>query len=98
MFAHGLMQYHPRLEYLPPRTSLIASSADHPKKNESQVTVHVSRKESTVSNHTGIVSKLVTSKNENPEAYSDVLMVLYAFLSPNDIQVNPSATPKQNPC
>ena len=33
-----------RLDYLPPRASLITSSADHPKKTKSKISVHVSRK------------------------------------------------------
>ena len=46
MFALGLIQPCTRLDHLPPRASLITSSADHPKKTKSQVSVHVSRKES----------------------------------------------------
>ena len=49
MLAHGLIQPHTRLDYLPPRASLITSSADHPKKVKFQVNIHVSRKESEVS-------------------------------------------------
>ena len=48
MHALGLIQPHTRLDYLPPRASLITSSAE-PKKTNSQVYVHVSEKESTVS-------------------------------------------------
>ena len=33
--AHGLIQPHSRLDYLPPRASLITSRADHPKKTKS---------------------------------------------------------------
>ena len=33
-----------RLDYLPPRASLITSSSDHPKKTKSRVSVHSSRK------------------------------------------------------
>ena len=40
----GLIQPHTRLDYLPPRASLITSSADHPKKTKSQISVHVSKK------------------------------------------------------
>ena len=47
--ALGLIQPHTRLGYLPPRASLITSSADH-SKTKSQVNIHVSKKESTVSN------------------------------------------------
>ena len=35
--ALGLIQPHTRLDYLPPRASLITSSTDHPKKTKSQV-------------------------------------------------------------
>ena len=65
--ALGLIQPHTRLDYLPPRASLITISADHPKKNKSQVNMHVSRKESelsTVSNHIGMVPKLITGKDQ----------------------------------
>ena len=48
--ALGLIQPHTRLDYYPPRGSLITSSADHPMKTMSHVNVHVSKKESTVSN------------------------------------------------
>ena len=43
--APGLIQPCTRLDYLPPRSSLITSSADHPKKTKSQISVHVSEKE-----------------------------------------------------
>ena len=78
--ALGLIQSHTRLNCLPPRTSLTTSSADHPKKTEFQITFHVSKKESAVSNCKGMVSKLITSKEQILANYSDVLMVLDAFL------------------
>ena len=49
MLALGLIQPHTRLEYLPPRVSLITSGADYQKKTKSHVNVHVSKKESVVS-------------------------------------------------
>ena len=61
----GFIQAHTRLDYLPPRGSLIASSADHLKKTKSQISVHISRKESkvsTMSNCKGMVPKIITSK------------------------------------
>ena len=60
--ALDLIQPRSRLDYLPPRASLITSSADHPKKTKSQINVHVSKQESEVSNCKGMVSKLITSK------------------------------------
>ena len=97
--ALGLIQPHTRLDNLPPKTSLITSSADHPKKIKSKVSVHVSRKESTVSNFKGIVPKLVASKNEILEAYSDVSDRIGWFPGPPyNIQVNPIVTSKLTPC
>ena len=49
MIALGLIQPHTRLDYLPRGASLITSSADHPKKIKSQVNLHASKQESTVS-------------------------------------------------
>ena len=89
MLDFGLILSHTRLDYLPPRASLITSSVDHPKKTKSRVNVHVSRKESevsTVSNHKGMEPKLITSKDHILAAYSDVfLMALDAFLVPHAI-------------
>ena len=80
--ALGLIWPHTILDYLPPRTNLIISSADQPKKTKSQVSVHVFRQESTVSNCKGIVPKLVTSKNEILDANSDVFDGIACFLGP----------------
>ena len=63
--ALSLIQIHTRLDYLPPRASLITSSAGHLKMTKSPVSVHVPRKESevsTVSNCKSMVPKLITSK------------------------------------
>ena len=49
MHALGFIQPHTRFDYLPPRASLMTSSAHHPKKTQPQVNVQVSKKESTVS-------------------------------------------------
>ena len=64
VLALHLIQHHTILDYLPPGASLITSSTDHPKKTKSHISIHVSKKESTVSNCKGIVPKLVTNKNE----------------------------------
>ena len=73
MLALGLIQPCTRLDYLPPRASLITSSADHPKKTKFHVGAHVSRKESkvtTVSNQQGTVYKLITSKDQILQCYT----------------------------
>ena len=97
--ALGLIQPHTRLDYLPQSASLITSSADHPKKTKSKISLHASIKESTVSNCKYILSKLVTTKNEIPDAYSDILDGIGCFCSPPcHMQVNASVTPKQTLC
>ena len=73
--ALGVIKPHTRLDYLPPRASLITSSADHLKRTKSQVNVLVSKKESTVCNQEDIVPKLITNKEQDLHAYPDVLMV-----------------------
>ena len=81
----GLIQSQNRLEYLPPRASLITGSADHPKKTKSKISVHVSKKESEVSKCKGMVSKLITSKEQFLPIILMILMVLVAFLVPHTI-------------
>ena len=97
--ALGLIQPRNRLDYLPPRTSLITSSADHPTKTKFQINVHVSKKESEVSNHKGMVSKLITSKEQILVTYVDVVDGIGCFPSPLfHIQVGLGVTPKQTTC
>ena len=69
--ALGLIQSSITLDYLPPRASLSTSSADHPKKTKSKISVHVSKKESEVCNCKGMVSKLITSKEQILANYSE---------------------------
>ena len=96
--ALGLIQLRSRLDYLPPRASLITSSADHPK-TKSQINVHVSKKESEVSNSKGMVSKPITSKEQILVTYADVFDGIGHFCGPPyHIQVGPSVSPKQTPC
>ena len=97
--ALGLIQPHTRLDYVPPRSSLSTSSADHPKKTKSKISVHVSKKEPEVSNCKGMVSQLITSKEKILANYSDVFDGTGCFHGPPyPIQVNSSVTLKQNPC
>ena len=98
MLALGLIQPHIRLDYLPPTANLITSSDDHPMKIKSQVNVYVSKKESTMSNQQGLVYKLITSKDQFLQAYSDVFDGIGHFPGPpHHIQVDPSITPNQTP-
>ena len=99
MLALGLIQPHTRLDYLPPKASLITSSADHPKKTKHQVNAQVSKQETTMSNQKGIIPKLITSKDHILQAYPDVFDGRRCFPGPPyHIKVDPSVTPKQTPC
>ena len=103
----GLMQPRTRLDYLPPRASLITSSADHPKKTKG--TLHVQKQEvsaqrtiQTVANQMSKprseAPKLITSKDQILHEYPDVSGI-GRFPGPfYHIQINPSVTPKQTPC
>ena len=97
--ALGLIQPCSRLDYLPPRASLITISADHSEKTRSKINVHVSRQESivsTMSNQKGKIPKLVTGKDDTLVAYSDILDVIGCFSGPlYHIHVDPSVTPRQ---
>ena len=104
----GLIQPRTRLDYLPPRASLITSSADHPKKTKSTLCVQkqeVSAQRSMhevaaqMPKHKYAVSKLVTSKEqilcENPDVFEGI----GSFPGPPyHIQIDPSVAPKKTPC
>ena len=64
----GLIHPRPRLDYLPPRASLIMSSADHPRKTKAQlqiqkheITEQTTNQQQHVLSTTTTESKLVTS-------------------------------------
>ena len=97
--ALGLIQPGNRLDYLPPRSSLITSSGDHPKKTKSIISVQISKKESEVSNCKGMVFKLITSKGQILANYSGVCDGIWCFSGPpHHIHMDPSDTSKQTPC
>ena len=58
----GLIQPTTRLDYLPPRASLITSSVDHPKKTRCQVAVHSSTTDNIVPLQKNVVPKLEVPK------------------------------------
>ena len=62
--ALGLIQPHTRLDHFSPGASLITSSADQPKKNESQLNIHFMYRKCEVSNQKGIRPKLKSSKGQ----------------------------------
>ena len=84
----GLIQPRTKLDSLPPRTSLITSSVDHPKKKRSYVAVYSSTTDSAVPPWKNVVPKqevpkLVTSKEQILSYYPDVFERIGKFLGPH---------------
>ena len=99
MLALGLIQPCTRLDCLPPRATLITSSADHQKKTKYQPAIHVYRSESTVCSGPSPVPKHITSKEQILQVYPEVFDGIGHIPGPlYHIQVHPSITPKQTPC
>ena len=102
----GLIQSRPRLDYLPPRVSLITSNVDHPRKTKAQVQVqkHEVITKTTDQHHdsqgtTSTMPKLVTTQDQILQEYPDVFNGTWKFPGPPyHIHVNPGVTPKQTPC
>ena len=104
----GLIQPRSRLDYLPPRASLITSSADHPKKTKE--VLHIQKKQVATQRNKQEKStqaptvkekgpKLITSKEMIVQEYPDVFQGIGKFLGPDyHIQLDPSIPPKQTPC
>ena len=104
----GLIQPRSRLDYLPPRASLITSSADHPKKMKAVLhaqkqEVSAQRNEQEVAPQTTAAKiqgpKLITSKDMIPQEYPDVFQGIGKFPGADYyIQIDSSIPPKQTPC
>ena len=104
----GYIQPRTRLDYLPPRASLITSSANHPKKTKSTLCVQkqeVSTRRPTyevtaqMPRQEYAVPKPVTSKEHILHEYPDVFKEIGSFPGPPyHIQIDPSISPKQTPC
>ena len=104
----GLIQPRPRLDYLPPRASLIISSVEHPKKTKAvlhtqkqEVSAQTTKQEVATQTPTARrqVSKLITSKEmllcECPYVFEGI----GKFPGPDyHTQIDPSIPPKQTPC
>ena len=102
----GLIHSRPRLDYLPPRASLITSNADHPRKTKAQIqiqkqeiTVQTTNQQQDAEVTTNTMPKLVTSQDHIMYEYSAVFEGIGKFPEPPyHIHVDPSVTPKQIPC
>ena len=62
----GLIQPRARLDYLPPRASLITSSADHPKKTKE--VLHIQKKQVVTQKSTRKINTATSSQREGPQA------------------------------
>ena len=99
----GFIQSRPRLNYLPPRASLITSNADHPRTTKAQIqiqkqeiTTQTTNQQQNVQVTTTTAPKLVTSQDQIMCEYPDVFEGIGKFPGPPyHIHVDPSETPKQ---
>ena len=106
LLTPGLIQSRPRLDYLPPRASLITSSKDHPRKTKTQVQVQkhevITKKHDQHHNIQGNMSKpstIITTQDQILQEYSEVFEGIGKFLGPPyHIRVDPKVSPKQTPC
>ena len=92
----NLIQARPHLDYLPPRTKLITSAADHP-----ALTKHTAHQAKATVKPKEPQSKpmmIVTNKSDIKEHYQDVFEGVRHFPGkPYHIQVDPKVPPKQTP-
>ena len=103
----GLIQPRSRLDYLPPKASLITSSADHPKKT--RAVLHVQKqaasaqknKQKEATQTPAVIKqgpKLITNKEMILQVYPDVFQGVGKFLGADyHIQIDSSVPPKQTP-
>ena len=102
----GLTHSRPRLDYLPPRASLITSKEDHPRKTKLQIQVQkhkvITKLEDQQCNPNSNELKpptLITNQKHILQEYPDVFEGIGKFLGPPyHIQVDLTVTPKQTPC
>ena len=102
----GLIHHRPRLNYLPPRASLITSKEDHPKSTKLNMQI---QSQQLIANKEGPhhksqpdalkPPKLITTCEQIKQHYPDVFDGIGRFLgSPYHINVDPTVHPKQTPC
>ena len=103
----GLIQPRSKLDYLPPRASLITGSADHTKKTKEVLhtqkkPVAIQRKQQVTAQMPEVKEKgpkLITSKEMIMCEYPDIFQGIGKFPGPDyHIQLDPSIPPKQTPC
>ena len=102
----SLIQSRPRLDYLPPRASLITSKEDHPRKTKTQVQVQkhevITKTDNqcyNIQSHKLKPPTLINHQKQILQEYSDVFKGIGKFPGPPyHIQIDPKVMPKQTPC
>ena len=102
IFQLQLLDVKPRLEYLPPRVTLISSAADHPKREvhtQSTTSILPTSTSTVPQENTPRTVKIVKSKEQIQEQYPELFKGIGRLPGePYHIHLNPSITPKQTPC
>ena len=97
--ALGLIQPHTRLDYVPPRASLVTSSVDHPKKTKCQLTVHVSERNALCPINQEQYPSSSQARNRSCKVILKCLMELDVFLDHHNtyrlMQTSPQANSTQ---
>ena len=83
----GCIQLRTRLDYLPPRASLITRTVDHPQKTRCQIAVHSSTTDSAVPSWKKTlpkqeILKMITSKEQILKSYPNVFEWIGKFPGP----------------
>ena len=73
----GLIQPRSRLDYLPPRASLITSSADHPKKTKA--VFHVQKQEVSAQTTKQEATQIPAARKEDPKLITNKEMILHEY-------------------
>ena len=102
----GLIHHRPRLNYLPPRASLITSKEDHPKSAKMHMQIQSQRlivdkeRQHHKSQPDALKPpKLITAYEQITQQYPDVFEGIGRFPGPPyHINVDPTVPPKQTPC
>ena len=102
IFQLQLLDVKPRLEYLPPRATLISSAANYLKREvhaQSTTSIPPTSTSTVPQENTPSRVKIVKSKGQIQEQYPELFKVIGRFPGePYHIHFNPSITPKQTPC
>ena len=102
----SLIQYRPRLNYLPPRASLIMTKEDHPKSASMHMQIQTQQLLMNKEGHphksqpnASKPPKLITTYDQIKQQYPDIFEGTGQFPGPPyHINIDPTVPPKQTPC